>query len=79
LRLNAAAFGTQMAAAGTPMRTLQELMGHADIKTTERYADFLADTKDAQWVRINGSITPQRSSLTIGLAMCDLPLLEIAH
>jgi integrase len=33
-------FGTQMAAAGIAMRTLQELMGHRDIQTTMRYADY---------------------------------------
>ena len=29
-----------MAAAGVPMRTLQEWMGHKHISTTERYADY---------------------------------------
>lgn len=33
-------FGTRMAAAGVPMRTLQEWMGHRDIGTTQRYADY---------------------------------------
>ena len=33
-------FGTAMAAAGVPMRTLQEWMGHKDIQTTQRYADY---------------------------------------
>ena len=33
-------FGTQMAAAGVPLRTLQEWMGHADSKTTQIYADY---------------------------------------
>jgi integrase len=33
-------FGTRMAAAGVPMRTLQEWMGHRDIATTQRYADY---------------------------------------
>jgi integrase len=36
-------FGTQMAAVGTPMRTLQEWMGHADFATTLIYADFAPD------------------------------------
>ena len=30
-------FGTQMAAAGAPLRAIQEWMGHADAKTTEIY------------------------------------------
>ena len=29
-----------MAAAGVPMRVLQEWMGHRDIATTQRYADY---------------------------------------
>jgi integrase len=29
-----------MAPAGVPMRVLQEWMGHRDISTTERYADY---------------------------------------
>jgi integrase len=33
-------FGTRVATAGVPMRVLQEWMGHRDISTTERYADY---------------------------------------
>jgi integrase len=33
-------FGTRIAAAGVPMRTLQEWMGHRDFKTTLIYADY---------------------------------------
>ena len=33
-------FGTRMAAAGVPMRTLQEWMGHRDLATTQLYADY---------------------------------------
>jgi Phage integrase family len=33
-------FGTRIAAAGVPMRTLQEWMGHASINTTTIYADY---------------------------------------
>jgi integrase len=43
-------FGTAMAAEGVPMRTLQEWMGHRDIKTTERYADYAPRTRDAELV-----------------------------
>ena len=32
-------FGTRMAAAGVPRRTLQEWMGHRDFKTTLIHAD----------------------------------------
>lgn len=33
-------YGTALAAQGVPMRTLQEWMGHRDIATTQRYADY---------------------------------------
>ena len=33
-------YGTALAAKGVPMRTLQEWMGHRDIQTTQRYADY---------------------------------------
>jgi integrase len=36
-------FGTRMAAAGVPMRTLQEWMGHRNLATTEIYADYAPD------------------------------------
>jgi integrase len=44
-------FGTRMAAAGVPMRTLQEWMGHRDIQTTMIYADYAPDaTNGRDWV-----------------------------
>jgi len=33
-------YGTAMAAAGAPTRSLMEWMGHADLSTTLRYADY---------------------------------------
>jgi hypothetical protein len=39
-----------MAAAGVPMRTIQEWMGHRDIQTTQRYADYAPRTRDAELV-----------------------------
>ncbi len=36
-------FGTQMAAAGAPLRAIQEWMGHRDHKTTQIYADYAPD------------------------------------
>jgi integrase len=36
-------FGTQMAAAGAPLRAIQEWMGHADAKTTEIYSHYAPD------------------------------------
>ena len=43
-------FGTQMAAVGTPMRTLQEWMGHRDQATTQRYADYAPSGRDAELI-----------------------------
>lgn len=36
-------FGTQMAAAGAPLRAIQEWMGHADAKATEIYRHYAPD------------------------------------
>jgi integrase len=36
-------FGTRMAAAGAPLRYIQEWMGHRDYKTTSIYADYAPD------------------------------------
>lgn len=43
-------FGTQCAAAGVPMRTLQEWMGHKDIKTTQIYADYQPSNREADMI-----------------------------
>jgi integrase len=43
-------FGTRMAAAGVPMRTLQEWMGHRDLKTTLIYADYQPGEHEAALV-----------------------------
>lgn len=39
-----------MAAAGVPMRTLQEWMGHRDIQTTQRYADDAPNAREVEMV-----------------------------
>jgi integrase len=44
------AFGTAMAAAGVPMRTLQEWMGHRDLQTTQRYADYAPNAHEVAMV-----------------------------
>jgi hypothetical protein len=43
-------FGTRMAAAGVPMRTLQEWMGHRNFKTTLIYADYMPPEREADLV-----------------------------
>jgi integrase len=41
-------FGTQAAASGVPLRTLQEWMGHRDYKTTLVYADYAPRAHELQ-------------------------------
>ncbi|MDO8209650.1 tyrosine-type recombinase/integrase [Conexibacter sp. CPCC 206217] len=43
-------FGTHMAAAGVPLRTLQEWMGHRDLTTTQRYADYAPSEHEGEMV-----------------------------
>ncbi|HEY5194671.1 MAG TPA: site-specific integrase [Solirubrobacteraceae bacterium] len=43
-------FGTRMAAAGVPLRTLQYWMGHADSKTTQIYAHYQPAENEAEIV-----------------------------
>lgn len=59
-------FGTRMAAASVPMRTLQEWMGHKDFKTTLIYSDYMpganeADVVNAAFGGINEGIKPSES------------------
>jgi integrase len=43
-------FGTRMAAAGAPMRTLQEWLGHRYLATTQVYADYTPSGREAEMV-----------------------------
>ena len=43
-------FGTRMAAAGVPLRTLQEYLGHRDLATTQIYADYSPSQREAAMV-----------------------------
>ena len=43
-------FATRMAAAGVPMRTLQEWMGHRNFATTLIYADYAPSAREAELV-----------------------------
>jgi integrase len=52
-------FGTAMAAAGVPMRTLQEWMGHRDLQTTLIYADYVPNAGEAAMVDRAFASTPQ--------------------
>ena len=60
-------FGTRMAAAGVPMRTLQEWLGHRDFKTTLIYADYAPAANEAEIV--NAAFAPGASiNLSINLS-----------
>ncbi len=43
-------FATRLAASGQPMRTIQELLGHADSKTTQIYAHYAPSEHEVQMV-----------------------------
>lgn len=43
-------FGTCMAAEGTPLRTIQHWMGHADAKTTQIYSRYQPSDAEADTV-----------------------------
>ena len=46
-------FGTRMAAAGAPLRFIQEWMGHRSAQTTEIYADYAPDpTQGAKFAQV---------------------------
>jgi integrase len=45
-------FGTRMAAAGVPMRALQEFMGHRDFKTTLIYTDYAPSAGERELVEL---------------------------
>jgi integrase len=58
-------FGTRMAGAGVPLRTLQEWMGHRDFKTTLIYADYQPSAHEAELVQ---RAFAQRSNLRSNLS-----------
>jgi hypothetical protein len=47
---------TRMAAHGVPMRALQEMMSHRDLKTTLIYADYAPSAREAEWVEAAFSV-----------------------
>lgn len=59
-------FGTRMAAAGVPIRTLQEWMGHRDIKTTLIYADYAPSERESAIVE--AAFRQETTSSRLGVA-----------
>jgi integrase len=52
-------FATTVAAAGVPLRTLQEYLGHADIKTTQIYAHYAPSEKEVEAINEAFGETPK--------------------
>jgi len=45
--------GTQMLASGIPLKTVKEILGHTDIRTTELYAQVLAETMEKEMQKLS--------------------------
>ena len=52
-------FATRMAAAGVPLRTIQEWLGHADSKTTQIYAHYAPSEREVELVNEAFAATPR--------------------
>lgn len=66
-------FGTRIAAAGVPMRTLQEWMGHRDYRTTLIYADYEPGDEESELVDAafsGGSSAQKERSALAGSGAC---------
>ena len=53
-------FATRLAAAGVPLRAIQEYLGHADLKTTQVYAHYAPAAREVDL--INEAFDDARSS-----------------
>jgi integrase len=53
-------FGARMAAAGVPLRTLQEWLGHRDFSTTLVYADYRPSAREGELVKRAFGPAPDR-------------------
>src|SRR4051812_20313734 len=52
-------FATRLAASGQPLRSIQEFLGHADLKTTQIYAHYAPSAYEVEMV--NQAFTPDTS------------------
>ncbi len=52
-------FASWLAQAGTPLYTLAQLMGHSDIKMTQRYSHLAPDNMQAATLQLQGALAPK--------------------
>lgn len=72
-------FGTRMAAAGAPLRAVQEWMGHSDYRTTAIYADYAPDpSQGAYWAAKAFDSSPQLQP-DVGLLDAISPANHVRH
>lgn len=64
-------FGTQAAASGVPLRTLQEWMGHRDYKTTLIYADYAPRSHERAMMERAFATGPELASVGRALSRTD--------
>jgi integrase len=55
-------FATRLAASGQPLRFIQELLGHADVKTTQIYAHYAPSEREVEMVNEAFARSPVSSS-----------------
>jgi integrase len=59
-------FATRLAASGQPLRTIQEFLGHADMKTTQIYAHYAPSAHELDM--INQAFAPESAPMELGVA-----------
>jgi integrase len=70
-------FGTRMAASGQPIRSIQEFLGHADVKTTQIYTHYAPSEREVAMVNEAfepaGNKTGNKLSETDGNSQLEIP------
>lgn len=72
-------FGTRLAATGQPIRSSQEFLGHADVKTTQIYMHYapsereVAMVNEAFPIQATGNKTGNKLSETAEISEQEIP------